>query len=132
MTAAQDAFLWILGHVRDLAFVFSGERTSISGLPLLLCASASSKKARISLSIVSSARDNLCSDISNFARHRTAFGFPFVASAIEDFHILMTKQPKCPERVARPPVRLVAVKNTGGIRRDAVPLQSRANFSGEI
>src|SRR5262249_11467611 len=49
MAAAEHAFLRILGHVRDFPRYSPGERTSISGLPFLLCPSASSKNARISL-----------------------------------------------------------------------------------
>jgi len=48
MTAAQHTLLRILGHVRNLALVLPGERTSISGLPASTLGNASSKKARIS------------------------------------------------------------------------------------
>ena len=36
----------------------------------------------------------------------------------------MSEQPKCPERVAGPPIRFVAVKDAGGVWRDsATPAQ---------
>ena len=64
----------------------------------------------------------------HFARHRAAFGFPFVAAAIEDFHFLVSEKPKGPERIAGPPVGFVAVKNAGRLRRDAVAAAELGEF----
>ena len=62
------------------------------------------------------------------ARHRPAFRFPFVAAAIENFHFLVSEQPKRPKRITRPPVRLVAVENAGGVGRDAVAAAKLGKF----
>src|SRR5206468_10584647 len=48
-----------------------------------------------------------------------------------DFNLFVTKQAKRPERVASPPVGLVAVKNTSGIRRDSVPTAKARKFFWE-
>src|ERR1043166_5064363 len=64
----------------------------------------------------------------NLTRHRAAFRFPFVATAIEDFHFLMTKQSERPECVTSPPVRLVAVENASGVRGNAMPAAKTRKF----
>src|SRR5438094_7122551 len=69
--------------------------------------------------------------LRNFARHGTAFGFPFIAPAIKDFNLFVTKQAKRPERVASPPVGLVTVKNTRRIRCYSVPAAKTRKFFRE-
>src|SRR5262249_13074993 len=64
----------------------------------------------------------------SLTRHRTAFRFPLIATAVENFHFLVTEQPERPKRVTRPPVRLVTVKNASGIRRDAMAAAKPRKF----
>jgi hypothetical protein len=64
----------------------------------------------------------------NFPRYRAGFRFPFVATAVKNFHFLMAKQTEGPKRVTRPPVRLVAVENASGVRRNAVTIAKPRKF----
>src|SRR5207247_8862879 len=64
----------------------------------------------------------------NLPCHWTAFRFPFVASAIENFNLLVTEQPERPKRVTRPPVCLVAVENAGRVWGDAVATAKLRKF----
>src|SRR5207249_11921925 len=66
--------------------------------------------------------------LGNFARHGAAFGFPFVPTAIENFHLLMSKQPESPECVAGPPVGLITIKNAGRVWRDPVTTAKLRKF----
>ena len=70
----------------------------------------------------------LCAHIRHFARHFAAVGFPFVAAAVQDLHISVSEQPEGPERVAGPPVRFVAVENTGRFGRNAVATAKFGEF----
>src|SRR5207344_2692279 len=97
MTAAKHTFLRILGHVRDLAPVFA-RRTHVD--------------QRFTTFTLRQRFIEECTDLLiepflwhritclrvfwNLARHRTAFRFPFVTTAVENFHFLMTKQPERP------------------------------------
>src|SRR5262249_40641032 len=64
----------------------------------------------------------------NLTRHRAAFRLPFVASAVENFHFLVAKQLERPKRVAGPPVRFIAVEDTGRIWRNAVTAAKPREF----
>jgi hypothetical protein len=61
----------------------------------------------------------------HLARHLSTVRFPFVAAAIENLHLLVSEKAECPERVASPPVCLVAVENAGGVGRDPVAAAKR-------
>src|SRR5262249_53347960 len=129
MATAQHALLRILRHVRDLAPVFTG-RTHIDQWFAALALQQSFIEKRANLLVEPFLRHRIiCLRIfGNFACHRTAFGFPFVTSAIEDFNLVVTEKTKRPESVTGPPIRLIAVKNTNRLRRYSVAAAKALKF----
>ena len=129
MTAAQHAFLRILWHVRDLTLVFA-RRTHINERLAALALRQRFIEKRPNLLVEAfPGHPIVCLWIfRDFTRHRPLFGLPFVAPAVKNFHFLVTEQAERPERVTRPPIRLVAVKYAGRVRRDSVPAAKPREF----
>ena len=129
MTAAQHAFLRIFRHVGDLALVFAG-RTHIDERLFRLALRERFIGKGANLLVHPSRRHGIiCVRIfRHFARHLAAIGFPFVAAAVENLHLLVSEQTERPERVAGPPVRFVAVENTGRFGRDPVATAKFGEF----
>src|SRR5438045_7465269 len=112
MAATQHAFLRVFRHVRDLAFVFAG-RTHVDQRLTTLALRQRFVEKSANLLVESFLRNwIICLFVfRDFARHGTAFGFPFVAATIENFHLLVSEQAERPESVASQPVRLISVEN---------------------
>src|SRR5205814_6584769 len=62
------------------------------------------------------------------ARQGTAFRFPLVATAIENFHFLVSKESERPECVAGPPVGFITIENAGRVWCDAVTAAKLRKF----
>src|SRR4030095_15335507 len=92
MTAPQHAFLRILGHVRDLAFVFA-RRTHIDEWFGTFALGKRLVEERANLLVEAFLRHRIiCPWIFwNFSCHWTLFGLPFVATAVENFHFLVSE-----------------------------------------
>ena len=58
--------------------------------------------------------------VGDFGGHRPALVDPELAAAVHDLAVLVSEQRERPERVAGPPVRLVAVEDHGRVRGDPV------------
>src|SRR3954447_5487513 len=121
MPTAQHALLRILRHVSDVAFEFAG-RTDIDErlARFTLGERFVGKGADFLVEALIRHRVMSRGELWDFPGHWASVRFPFVAATVEDLYLFMAKQTECPERVAGPPVRLVAVKNAGRVGRDAV------------
>ena len=121
VAAAQDAFLRILGHMRDLAAELAG-RTNVdqrqAGLAVLLRI----LEKRTDVGVAPHGRHRIVDRrIVGFLTCEWApLGHPFVAPTVHDFHVLVPEEPEDPEGVAGPPVRFVAVENARRVRTDTV------------
>src|SRR5205807_3746637 len=129
MTAAEYAFLWILRHVRDLALVLT-RGTDIDQRFARFTLRQSFVRESANFLIVTSLRHRIiCARIFRcLSRHLPAFCLPFVAAAVENLHLIMAEQSKSPESVARPPIRFVAIENTGRFGRDAIAAAQLGEF----
>src|SRR5438874_2951922 len=129
MAATQHAFLRVFRHVRDLAFVFAG-RTHVDQRLTALALRQRFVEKCANLLVESFLRHwIICLFIfRDFARHGTAFSFPFVAATIENFRLLVSEQPERPESVASPPVSLITIKNARRLWRDAVTTAKLREF----
>ena len=129
MPAAQHAFLRILRHVRDLTLVFAwGTHINERLVTLALCQRFIKKRANLLVEAFLRHRIICLCILRHFTCHRPLLGLPFVAAAVENFHFLVAKQAECPERVTPPPIRFVAVKNAGRLRRDSVTTAKLRKF----
>src|SRR6185369_10267674 len=129
MTAAQHTFLRILWHVRDLTSIFP-RRTHIDQRLISLALSKRFIKERADLLVEAFFwHPIICLRVFwSLTRYLASFCFPLVASAVENFYFLMAEQPEGPKRIARPPVGLVAIENTSGVRRYPVTAAKPRKF----
>src|SRR5258708_29059522 len=120
MTAAQHTLLRIFRHVCDLAPVFA-RRSHIDERLLALALPERFFEKRANLFVEALLRHRIiCARIGrSFPRHWTVFCLPFVPSAVQNFHFVVSEQAKRPERVTGPPVRFVAIENASCLWRDA-------------
>src|SRR4029453_2107361 len=121
MATTQHAFLRILRHMRDLAPVFA-RRADVDQRFAAFTLPQSFFEKGANLLVESLLRHRIiCLCILGYiAGHGAAFGFPFVPTAIENFHFLVSKQPEGPESIAGPPVGFITIKNAGRLWCDPV------------
>src|SRR4030095_7490610 len=105
VTTAQDAFLWIFRHVRDLALVFTGRTDIDQWLLRLALRQRLIRESSYLLVVASRWYRIICARIlRNLTRHLAPFRFPLVAAAVENFHLVVSEQSERPQCVAGPPI----------------------------
>src|SRR5262245_54909291 len=126
MPTAKRAFLRIIFHVKKLAGELLGA-TDIDERFLALHVSqdvfAESPYLRL---FIAGNRVPGGRKMRRFLRDRAPLVDPELPTPIHDLAVLVSEEREGPERIARPPVRLVAVKDDRGIPVDTI---ARAEFA---